>query len=70
MFLSAKVKLSLYNSSGVVAELIFDGNGSDVKSWFTQARLSSSPWVDLKSAQLTGGGNGQFFSIDGDLYNM
>ncbi|XP_038066528.1 uncharacterized protein LOC119736583 [Patiria miniata] len=64
-----RVKLSLYNSSGVRAELIFNGTGSDIKSWFTQTRLISSPWDDLKSAQLTGG-SGQFFSVDGDVNNL
>ncbi|XP_038069247.1 uncharacterized protein LOC119738421 [Patiria miniata] len=63
-----RVKLSLYDSSGVRAELIFNGTGSDIKSWFTQTRLISSPWDDLKSAQFTGSvGNGRLFSIDGDV---
>ncbi|XP_038054986.1 uncharacterized protein LOC119727198 [Patiria miniata] len=59
-----RVNLSLHDSSGVRAELIFSGTGSDIKSWFTQTRLISSSWDDLKSAQLTGG-RGQYFSIYG-----
>ncbi|XP_038066531.1 uncharacterized protein LOC119736586 [Patiria miniata] len=63
-----RVKLSLSNSAGVRAELIFNGTGSDIKSWFTQTRLISSPWDDLKSAELTGHeGSGRIFSIDGDV---
>ncbi|XP_038066815.1 uncharacterized protein LOC119736877 [Patiria miniata] len=62
-----RVKLSLYEGARMTAELIFDGTGSDIKNWFTQTRLISSPWDDLKSAALTGSvGSGQLFSIDGD----
>ncbi|XP_038067109.1 uncharacterized protein LOC119737089 [Patiria miniata] len=61
-----RVKLSLSNSMEVRAELIFNGAGSDIKSWFTQTRLISSPWDDLKSAPFTGG-SGQFFSVDGHI---
>ncbi|XP_038066944.1 uncharacterized protein LOC119736970 [Patiria miniata] len=60
-----RVKLSLYEGAIVRAELIFDGAGSDIGSWFTQTRLISSPWDDLKSVQF--GGDGQYFSIDGHV---
>ncbi|XP_038066532.1 uncharacterized protein LOC119736587 [Patiria miniata] len=61
-----RVKLSLYEGAIVRAELIFNGAGSDIRSWFTQTRLISSPWDDLKSAPFTGR-IGQIFSIDGDV---
>ncbi|XP_038070583.1 uncharacterized protein LOC119739645 [Patiria miniata] len=57
-----RVKLSLYDSSNVSrVELIFNGTGSDVSSWFRKNRLISSPWQDLISTATN------YFSIEGDV---
>ncbi|XP_022082431.1 uncharacterized protein LOC110974837 [Acanthaster planci] len=59
-----QVKLSLHNSTGETAELIFNGTGSDIRNWFRQDRLTSSPWDDLSSSSLFGG-SVNYFSIEG-----
>ncbi|XP_022101932.1 uncharacterized protein LOC110985301 [Acanthaster planci] len=54
-----RVKLSLYDSSGCRAELVFNGIGSDILNWFSKERLITSPWTDLKSTKTN------YFSIRG-----
>ncbi|XP_038071289.1 uncharacterized protein LOC119740154 isoform X1 [Patiria miniata] len=55
-----RVKLSLCDANnGSGAELIFDGTGSDVSSWFSKDRLISNPWQDLISTATN------YFSIYG-----
>ncbi|XP_078583890.1 uncharacterized protein LOC144866404 [Branchiostoma floridae x Branchiostoma japonicum] len=60
------VKVSLYSySQGLteVRELIFNGKGSDKMNWFSQDRLISSPWTDLKTETTN------LFSIPGEVVN-
>ncbi|XP_038065900.1 uncharacterized protein LOC119735986 [Patiria miniata] len=56
-----RVNLSLYGSEGDRVDLIFNGTGTDIHSWFTQERLISSPWQDLNSSATP-----NYFSIEGD----
>ena len=48
------------DSAGVRAELVFNGTGSDIRSWLSRERLISAPWADVRDAPV------QFFSVDGD----
>ncbi|XP_038066053.1 uncharacterized protein LOC119736108 [Patiria miniata] len=54
-----RVKLSLHDFEGRRVDLIFNGIGTDIHNWFTQERLISSPWQNLKSS------TPDFFSTDG-----
>ncbi|KAI8487070.1 hypothetical protein Bbelb_351400 [Branchiostoma belcheri] len=55
-----KVSLHSYQQGTEVRNLIFDGRNSDKFNWFSQARLISSPWTDLKTETTN------YFSIPGD----
>ncbi|XP_078662610.1 uncharacterized protein LOC144906321 [Branchiostoma floridae x Branchiostoma belcheri] len=55
-----KVSLYSYKQGTEVRNLIFDGRNSDKLSWFSQERLISSPWTDLKTETTN------YFSIPGD----
>ncbi|XP_071785294.1 uncharacterized protein [Asterias amurensis] len=57
-----QVKLSLYDHTGIKAELIFNGVDSDITSWFAKKHLVSSPWSDLTTTATT-----NYFSIDGEV---
>ena len=56
-----QVKLSLYKSGVAVKELEFDGEGSDIRSWFDVSKLTVSPWTDLSSTTT----DFNFFSAEG-----
>ncbi|XP_022082430.1 uncharacterized protein LOC110974836 [Acanthaster planci] len=63
-----RVKLSLHNSTGKTAELVFNGIGSDIRNWFRQDRLISSPWEDLSSASASRATrSGRYFSMEGHV---
>ena len=48
------MKLALLNGEGdELVNLVFDGEGSDSESWFSKARLISSPWDDLNANMST-----------------
>lgn len=55
----AEVAFTFYKSGQLKTYVIFDGAGSDNVNWFTQARMRSSSWTDIK-------GHAQFLSIIGD----
>jgi len=59
-----QVKLVLYEDGEAKEHLTFTGTGSDVMSWFSQARLVESSWTDLKAAK-----SPLFFSIEGEKPN-
>ncbi|GFO15580.1 hypothetical protein PoB_004208500 [Plakobranchus ocellatus] len=44
-----KVKLSLISRDVQVAYILFNGTGSNNKSWFSQERILSSTWPNLAS---------------------
>ncbi|XP_033626622.1 uncharacterized protein LOC117289574 [Asterias rubens] len=56
-----RVKLSLYDHTGVKVELVFNGT-ADVTSWFAKERLVSSPWSDLTPTAKT-----IYFSVFGEV---
>ena len=62
--INAQVKLSVGDSTGVQAELVFDGTASTTTSWFSKERLLSSPWTDLKGSAT------DYFAIDGDVVQV
>ncbi|KAK3587740.1 hypothetical protein CHS0354_042694 [Potamilus streckersoni] len=57
-----QVKLALYEYHTLVAYIIFNGEGSDMQSWFSKGRLKQTSWTDLASSTL------EFFSLKGDDY--
>ena len=44
--------------------MLFDAVGTDKLNWFSQAKLLSSPWSDLKTAKIL-----QYFNITGSIPN-
>ncbi|XP_038063065.1 uncharacterized protein LOC119733765 [Patiria miniata] len=58
-----RVKLSVRDFEGRRADLIFNGTGTDIHNWFTQERLISSPWEDVKST------TPNYFSTEGFAAN-
>jgi len=54
------VKYGLYEDNREVGYLVFDGAGSDIKSWFAASRLLDSRWPTMTPAATY-----NVFSIDG-----
>ncbi|CAI9742981.1 Hypothetical predicted protein [Octopus vulgaris] len=44
-----EVKLVLYKNQSAVVTMVFEGQNTNLESWFTQEKLKSSPWSDLAS---------------------
>ncbi|XP_072050672.1 uncharacterized protein [Amphiura filiformis] len=61
-----EVRVALYTSESLVREIIFDGRGSDITSWFSESNLIRSSWTDLTSSTT----DFQFFSIEGDYEGL
>lgn len=60
-----KVKISFFEFGNEVAYITFNGSGSDMTNWFSNDRLLSSSWCDLRSNSVF-----NYFTIVGDiLYN-
>ena len=62
------MKLALLNDVGdELVSLVFNGEGTDSESWFSKARLISSPWDDLNANMSTEESNndGKVFSVKG-----
>ena len=57
----------LNDVGGELVNLVFDGAGSDSESWFSKARLISSPWDDLNANMSTeeSQDDGIVFSVKG-----
>lgn len=54
-----EVALAVFKSGQMMKYLVFDGMNTNHMDWFTELKLKSSSWTDIK-------GNVQFFSIPGD----
>ena len=50
LFFFLQVRVVLYKNGSEVLSMLFNAVGSDKLNWFSQARLLSSPWSDLKTA--------------------
>ncbi|GAB1608503.1 hypothetical protein Ahia01_001134500 [Argonauta hians] len=48
-----EVKLVIYKKQKPVITMVFDGSGSTSEDWFSESRLKSSPWKDLKKGSAT-----------------
>ena len=58
-FLSRQAKVILYEGAVAKKELVFDASGTDKLNWYSEAKLSTSSWSDLKTETKN------FFSIQG-----
>ena len=45
-----QVRIALYKNGSEVLSMLFDAVGTNKLNWFSQAKLLSSPWSDLKTA--------------------
>jgi len=50
----------VYESGLIKKELLFDATGTDKLNWFSQGKLISSSWTDMKTESTN------YFSIQGD----
>jgi len=55
-----EVAFVVYEGGQRVAHILFDGKGSDPTNWFSDSRLVSSSWTDIKGAAKN------YFSLVGD----
>jgi len=45
-----QIRVSIYKNGIEKAYILFNATGSTKENWFTQDRIISSSWTDLKSA--------------------
>ena len=50
LFLFFEVRVVLYKNGSEVLSMSFNAVGTNRQNWFSQAKLLSSPWTDLKTA--------------------
>ena len=55
-----EVAFAVYSSGQMVAHILFEGIGTDSMNWFTESRIISSSWTDIKDYSKN------YFSIGGD----
>ena len=54
-----KVRVSFYSGGKEKAFVVFDGSGSNLRSWFTQKRVIESSYTDISNT------SANKFSVDG-----
>uniref|UniRef100_K1QYW1 Uncharacterized protein n=1 Tax=Magallana gigas TaxID=29159 RepID=K1QYW1_MAGGI len=57
-----KVNVSLYKNGTKVAEVVFNGTGTNQESWFSPSKILSSSWSDVTLNQTY-----NFFSLEGHV---
>ncbi|KAL3872537.1 hypothetical protein ACJMK2_035760 [Sinanodonta woodiana] len=55
-----QVKFAVYTNKTLGAQIVFNGTGSDMVSWFSKDRVMETSWTDLVSSYQ------HFFSLEGD----